>query len=299
MLGALEAGGTKMVMAVGDGRLAIVRSAICATRLPDETVQDILAFFRVEKIDALGIASFGPVNLDRHSPQYGAITNTPKLAWRNYPLLQTLRDALGVPCAMDTDVNAAVWAEAQQGAAQGLKNALYFTVGTGIGGGLLSEGRLVHGMIHPEWGHVIVSRHEEDPLTRGICPYHANCVEGFASGPSMQARWGMPASELPDGHRGWEMQAYYLAQLCVNAMMAVSPERILLGGGVMHRESLLPLVRKQVTALLGGYLSHARLEDMDSYLCPPALYPDSGIKGALLLAQKAAAGEEKTAKAAK
>jgi len=284
LLGTLEAGGTKMVMGLADEKGRIIRSASCKTRLPEDTLPDILTFFQGQRLDALGIATFGPVDLDPQSPSYGNITNTPKLTWRNFPLLNRLREALRVPCAIDTDVNGAVLAEVRLGAAQGLRNVLYITVGTGIGGGLMTEGQLVHGLIHPEWGHIILSRHPQDPLTRGVCPYHDNCAEGFAAGPAMQARWAMPAQDLPGDHRGWEMEAYYLAQICVNALMTVSPQRILLGGGVMHHLDLYPMVRRHVTDLLGGYLSSPALHDMDRFIMPPALYPDSGLVGGALLA---------------
>lgn len=286
-LGALEAGGTKMVMGVLDENMKILSSTSCPTRLPAETMQDVTAFFANESIDALGIASFGPVNLNKQSDTFGSITNSPKLAWRNFPMLDNLREALNVPIAIDTDVNAAALAEATLGAAKGLRDCVYFTVGTGIGAGVLSEGNLVHGMIHPEWGHTVVARRDDEPLTRGVCPYHAHCAEGYASGPSMQTRWGVPGQDLPDDHRAWDLEAYYLAQLCLTAMMTVSPSRILLGGGVMHRDVLFPLIRKHVTQLLGGYLEHERLNDMDTYICAPALYPDSGLIGAGLLAKRA------------
>lgn len=284
LLGTLEAGGTKMVMGLADENGRIIRSASCKTRLPEETLPDILAFFRDQKLDALGIASFGPINLDLRSPEYGSITNTPKLAWRDFPLLARLRQALQVPCVIDTDVNGAVLAEVRLGAAQGLDNVLYVTVGTGIGGGLMSQGKLVHGLLHPEWGHIIMSRHPQDPLRRGVCPYHENCAEGFAAGPAMQDRWATAAQDLPRDHRGWDMEAYYLAQICVTALMTVSPQRILLGGGVMHNQDLYPMVRRHVTALLGGYLSSPVLDDMDRFIMPPALYPDSGLVGGALLA---------------
>ena len=284
LLGTLEAGGTKMVMGLADEEGRIIRSASCPTRLPEDTLPDILAFFRGQKLDALGIATFGPVDLDPKSPSFGNITNTPKLAWRDFPLLKRLQEVLRVPCAIDTDVNGAVLAEVRFGAAQELSNVLYFTIGTGIGGGLMAEGKLVHGLIHPEWGHIILSRHPQDPLTRGVCPYHENCAEGFTSGTAMQARWVMSAKDLPDDHQGWDMEAYYLAQICVTALMTVSPQRILLGGGVMHHRELYPMVRRHVTKLLGGYLSSPALHDMDSFIMPPALYPDSGLVGGALLA---------------
>ncbi len=289
-LGSLEAGGTKMVMGVLDEGGQVLKKASCPTRLPEETLQDILSFFEGEPLDAMGIATFGPVDLQPESPTYGHLTHTPKLSWRGFPLMPAIRNALKVPCGVDTDVNGAVLAEATLGAARGLNNAVYFTVGTGIGGGLLSEGRLVHGLIHPEWGHTAVARHPEDPLRRSICPSHSNCAEGFATGPAMQARWGMPAQELPEDHRGWDLEAWYLAQLCQNAMMAVSPERIMLGGGVMQRTSLFPRVRTALKELLGGYLESPALKDLSTYVVPPALAPDSGLIGGALLAKTALEG---------
>ena len=287
LLGTLEAGGTKMVMGLSDADGRILERASCPTRLPAETMADIIAFFKPHKIDALGIATFGPVDLRPGSSNFGSIINTPKLAWRGFPLYRTLKDALAVPCAIDTDVNGAALAEARLGAVKGLENCVYFTVGTGIGGGVLSGGRLVHGLIHPEWGHVPLTRHPDDPMVRGVCPSHENCAEGLAAGPSMQARWGVPAQDLPDDHFAWELEAYYLAQLCVTAMMTVSPERIVLGGGVMGRSSLYPLVRRKANELLGGYLAIPTPEEMDAFIVPPALWPDSGLIGGALLAKEA------------
>lgn len=283
-LGTLEAGGTKMVMGVCGEDMSLLRSSVCPTGTPEETMKEVLAFFEGEKLDAMGIATFGPVHLDPSSPLYGVIGATPKLAWRDYPLLKTVKDALGVPCAIDTDVNAAALAEARMGAAQGIGTCLYLTVGTGIGGGLLVENHLAHGVMHPEWGHIMLSRRDDDPMTRGVCPYHPMCAEGLASGPSMQTRWGVPASELPDDHRAWDLEAYYLAQVCITALMTVSAERIILGGGVMHRETLFPLIREHVRQMLGGYLTDPRFRDLDSLITSPALYPDSGLLGGAILA---------------
>lgn len=276
-----------MVMGIADENMNILRSYSCPTRTPEDTVKDILSFFENEDISAMGIATFGPVDLHPHSPTYGCITSTPKLAWRNYPLLKTLQDTLKVPCSIDTDVNAAALAEATFGAAKGLKNCLYITVGTGIGGGLLCEGKLVHGLMHPEWGHVLLARREDDPMQRGVCPYHANCAEGLASGPSMQTRWNLPASEMPDEHRAWDLEAYYIAQLCLTALMTVSSERIILGGGVMNRTTIFPLIRKHLSQLLGGYLVSEKMQDLDTLICPPALAPNSGLLGGALLAKNA------------
>lgn len=285
--GALEAGGTKMVLGVYDARLNLLRQESIPTGTPEETLPQILSFFLDARVQALGIATFGPVNLRTGSSGFGAILNTPKLAWQRYPLLKTLQDGLNLPCSIDTDVNAAAMAEAVMGAAKSLKNCLYFTVGTGIGGGLYAEGALIHGLMHPEWGHVLLSRHEDDPLLHGICPYHPNCAEGFASGPAMQARWGLPAKDLPSDHRGWDLEAFYLGQLCSNALMAVSPEMILLGGGVMHNEQLLPRIRQYVLKLVNGYIDQEQLPRMEDYIKSPALYPDSGLIGAALLAKGA------------
>jgi len=284
LLGTLEAGGTKMVMGIADESMKMLRTFSCPTRSPEETMKDVLGFFENEKIDAMGIATFGPVDLNLSSPTYGSLTNTPKLAWRDFALYKTIRDALSVPCAIDTDVNAAVLAEVSFGAAQGLQNCLYLTVGTGIGGGLMCEGSLVHGMIHPEWGHIPLNRSEDDPLTRGVCPYHAVCAEGLASGPSMQTRWAMPASDLPEDHRAWDLEAFYLAQICLTALLTVSTERIILGGGVMHHTALFPMIRTHLNHMLGGYLMHERIKDLDSLVVPADLYPNSGLIGGALLA---------------
>jgi fructokinase len=285
--GSLEAGGTKMVMGILNENMQILRSTTCLTRTPEETMPDILDFFEGEHLDAVGIATFGPVNLNENSSEYGNITSTPKLAWRNFPLYRTMVDTLKVPCLVDTDVNAAALAEATYGAARNLNNCLYITVGTGIGGGLLCEGKLVHGMLHPEWGHIPLSRHEDDPLTRGICPYHTLCLEGLASGPSIQNRWGVPANELLEDHRAWDLEAFYLAQLCVTALMTVSTERIILGGGVMNQSVLFPKIREKLSEMLGGYLQHPRIENLEELVCPPALTPNSGLIGGALLAKKA------------
>lgn len=286
-LGAIEAGGTKMVLGVFDGSLKPLNQISLPTLTPEETIPPMIDYLKEHRVDALGIATFGPVNLRSGSKNYGTILSTPKLAWQLYPLLLSFEEALGVPCAIDTDVNAAALAESKMGAAKGLLNCLYLTIGTGIGGGLYAEGQLVHGLMHPEWGHVLVSRHEEDPMLHGVCPYHPNCVEGFASGPSMQTRWGMPAKDLPDDHRAWDLEAYYLGQLCAIAVMTVSPEKILLGGGVMHRTSLLKKIREQMLKQVNGYIEVEQFPDMKEYITSPALWPDSGLIGAALLAKKA------------
>ncbi|MCR4887273.1 MAG: ROK family protein [Clostridiales bacterium] len=289
-IGALEAGGTKMVLTVSDESMRILGRETLPTRTPEETVPGILRFFRDQGIDALGIGSFGPLDLNPSSSAYGSITETPKLAWRHYPLLKTLREALGVPAALDTDVNAAALCEALMGAAKGLNTCVYLTVGTGIGAGVMCNGGLVHGLMHPEWGHMLLAPHPADPMPEGICPYHKGCLEGLASGPSLEKRWGVPGQALGEDHIGWEIEAHYLAQFCVSALLAISAERIILGGGVMAQRHLFPRIRRETQRLLNGYLPCVR--ELDSLIVPPARYPDSGMLGALILGKRALEAEK-------
>ena len=269
--GALEAGGTKMVLSIMDETGNVEQQTRMPTKTPAETMPGMLAFFSEYSICALGIGGFGPLNLDRRSPQYGSIMETPKLAWRNYPLMRAFRDELHVPVGLDTDVNAAALAEVRLGAAKGKESCLYITVGTGIGGGVIIHGKPVHGL-----------------MPRGICPYHACCPEGMASGPAMEKRWGKPAAELPPDHPGWELESAYLAQLCSNAILSFSPEKIILGGGVMQQKFLLPMIRNKVLKLLNGYIAHpVILSDIDEYIVEPGLGTRSGIMGAFLLALEA------------
>lgn len=288
-MGALEAGGTKMVCSIGNENGKILRRESFPTARPEETMPKLIGFFEGQGIEALGIGGFGPLDLNPASSTFGYITTTPKLAWRNYPIMPELRDALGVPAAIDTDVNVAALAEYQLGAARSLGTCLYVTVGTGIGGGVVAEGHLQHGLVHPEWGHIPLRPHPDDPLPRGNCPYHDGCLEGLAAGPSFEARWGVSAKDLPEGHVGWQIEAYYLAQLCCTALYTISAEKIILGGGVMNKEFLFPLVREQTLAMLGGYIADDRvLGHIDWIIVPPGLGANSGVTGALLLAARAA-----------
>ena len=286
--GALEAGGTKMVLSRLDPQGNILERVSLPTETPEITLPAIIEWFLEHPVDALGIGSFGPVDLRPESPSYGYITSTPKLAWRNAPLLPVLRDALAIPVGLDTDVNAAAIAESVLGAAKGLGSCLYVTVGTGIGGGLVIDGHPVHGLTHPELGHQLLRPDARDPMPRGVCPYHEGCLEGLASGPSLHKRWGMSGEKLPEGHRGWEIEAGYLAQMCHNALMAFSPERIILGGGVMQQPFLIPLVRAKTLELLGGYLEVRQVTDgLKELIVAPALGINSGVMGAWILAKQA------------
>ena len=289
-IGALEAGGTKMVLAVYDEAGQELERLTLPTETPDKTMPPMQAFFRDNGIDALGVGSFGPLALGKADPNYGAITTTPKLAWRNYPLLQRLTEGLDIPSAIDTDVNAAALAEAEAGAARGCRSSVYVTIGTGIGAGICIDGRPVHGMLHPEAGHMLLRPHPDDPLPRGVCPYHDGCLEGLAAGPALGARANGNAKDLPDDHPLFALEAHYLAQMCVNLILTVSPEKIILGGGVMQRASLFPMIRRETQRLLGGYVQTEQvLTGIDGYIVPPALFPVSGLYGSYLLGRQALA----------
>lgn len=287
-LGALEAGGTKMVCAIGDENGSVFERESFPTLMPEETIPNIIEYFKNSGIEALGIGSFGPLCLDPASPEFGNITTTPKPGWANYPLRGALMDALNVPVGIDTDVNAAALAEARIGAGKGLDSLVYYTIGTGIGGGAVVEGRLLHGLVHPEMGHILLRPDPRDPKPHGFCPYHDGCLEGMANGPAIEKRWGASAKVLPVDHVAWEVEAEYLAQMCVSTIVTLSPKKIVLGGGVMHQLHLFPRVRSLTLEKLNGYVAHpAVLDDIDNYIVPPALGDNAGAAGSLLLALEA------------
>ncbi len=286
--GTLEAGGTKMVLSVGNEQNELLEQASMPTEAPEKTIPAMIDWFRDKNIVSLGIGTFGPVDLNQASPSYGWITKTPKPGWSDKPLLPPMRDALGVPALIDTDVNAAALAEWQLGAAKGLNSCMYVTVGTGVGAGLVIEGKLVHGLVHPELGHMLLRQEPGDPAPDGFCPYHKGCLEGLAAGPAIEKRWGTKAQYLSPDHEAWKQEAAYLAQMCMNAVCAFSPEKIILGGGVMQQKHLFPLIRRKTLELLNGYIqAKAIMERIDSYIVEPGLGTKSGATGALLLAQQA------------
>ncbi len=290
LVGAVEAGGTKFVCAVGTPSSELLREARIETRSPAETVSEVVSFFHPYSPDlaALGVGSFGPVDLRVSSPTYGFITSTPKTAWRNFDIAGALRDALHLPVGFDTDVNAAVLAEATWGAGQDLENVLYVTVGTGIGGGAMIEGRLVHGLMHPEMGHIRVPHDRERDPFPGVCPYHGDCLEGLASGPSLEARWGALPEKLSPDHPAWILEAEYLGIACMNWICAFSPERIILGGGVMQPH-LFPALRNRTRSALNGYIDLPEVtQRIESYIVPPGLGERAGVLGALALGARAA-----------
>lgn len=285
-LGALEAGGTKMVCAIGDETGRIYEQVSIPTETPEITMPKLISYFREKEVEALGIGCFGPIELDRTSSKYGYITSTPKLAWKNYNIVGVFADALQCPIGFDTDVNCSVLGEVTFGQAKGKKCVIYLTIGTGVGGGIYIEGKLLHGMLHPEAGHVLIQRRESDRYA-GKCPYHKNCLEGLAAGPAIEERWGSKAVLLADRPEVWELEADYIAQALTGYILTLSPEMIILGGGVMHQEQLFPLIRKKVTEMLGGYIQAEELEDMDRYIVPASLNDNQGIMGCLELAARA------------
>jgi len=277
-LGGIEAGGTKFVCAIGRGPDNL-ESCEFPTTSPDETIRRAVEFFQARgPVSAIGIASFGPIDPNPKSPAFGHITSTPKLAWRNFDFAGAVREALKVEIAFDTDVNAAALGEFRWGAAQGLEDFLYLTVGTGIGGGGMSNGRLMHGRMHPEMGHIRIPHDlERDPFA-GCCPYHGDCIEGLASAPAVEARWGQPGEKLPPGHPAWDLEAHYLALGLCNWICTLSPQRVILGGGVMRNADLFPLVREKLHALLGDYFDPPEI-------VPPQLGARAGVLGAIALAE--------------
>lgn len=289
--GGIEAGGTKFVCVVGSGPDDVRAEARFPTTTPDETIGRAVDFLRAHRadLDALGIASFGPVDPEPTSPTYGFITSTPKPGWANTDIVGAVQGALDLPLGFDTDVNGAALGEHRWGAAQGLDTFIYLTIGTGIGGGGMMGGRLMHGLIHPEMGHVRLPRDVEADPFEGICPFHGDCLEGLASGPALEARWGQPAETLPSDHPAWPLQAHYLGLALMTYVCVLSPQRIIIGGGVMQERQLFPMVRSEVQELLNGYVQAPEiLEHIDRYIVPPALGGRAGVLGAVALAEREA-----------
>lgn len=281
MLGAIEAGGTKFVLAVSDNNLEHVERLSIPTTTPEETFEKVFEFFDNYTLEAIGIGSFGPIDVNKNSDTYGYVTSTPKLAWQNVDFLGKLKQRYDVPMGWTTDVNAAALGELKKGSAVGKNSCLYLTVGTGIGGGAVINGEPLEGYGHPEMGHILVRMHEKDAY-EGACPFHKNCLEGLASGPAIEKRHNKKAQFLADNDEVWEMEAYYLAQALITYTLTLSPEKIIIGGGVMKQSQLFPLIRTEFAKLLNGYVATPDLED---YIVSPSLSDDAGITGCLILAQ--------------
>ena len=290
-LGALEAGGTKMVCAIGDENGKIFEQVSIPTETPEITMPKLVEYFKEKNVDALGIACFGPIELDKKADNYGYITTSSKLAWRNFDVVGSFAKELGCPIGFDTDVNGSVLGEVTFGQGKGKNCVMYLTIGTGIGAGIYIDGKLLHGMLHPEAGHVLIRRRSSDPY-EGKCPYHKDCLEGMAAGPAIEERWGKKAIELADKEEVWDLEADYIAQALTGYILTLSPEMIILGGGVMHQEQLFPLIREKVLEKLGGYVQAEELEHMEKYIVPASLHDDQGIMGCLELAKRAFEEEE-------
>ncbi len=291
LFGGIECGGSGFVCAIGTGPGNIVAETNFPTTTPKETLARTIDFFQSKSvqyaISATGIASFGPVDLDHSSPTYGHITTTPKPGWNGIDIAGHLGRELSLPVGFETDVNATAMAEHRWGNAIGLDTFVYITVGTGIGGGALLEGRPVHGLVHPEMGHMRVPRNPDDVFA-GTCPYHGDCLEGLASGPAIRQRWDSPPEDLPDDHPAWQLEAEYLAAGLANIVCTLSPRRIVLGGGVLARSVLYQLVRQGMLDQLAGYVQAPTLiDDIEAYVVPPALGNRAGVLGAIALAKDA------------
>jgi fructokinase len=286
----VEAGGTKFVCAIGDETGKIHAETRFPTADPKSTLATLQTFLdeggrALGGLTAIGIASFGPVELDRARPRYGFIGHTPKPGWSHTDIVGTLARNFSGPIALDTDVNAAALAEHRWGAAREVKNLVYLTIGTGIGGGALVDGVPIHGLMHPEIGHIRPRRHPLDCAFEGVCPFHGDCLEGVASGPAILARTGASLEDLDARHPQWEIEADYLGQLCAQLVLTLSPERIVMGGGVMSQIRLLPFIRQRMTHWLGGYIDRDEMRDgADRYVVAPALGSRVGVLGALVLA---------------
>jgi len=295
LIAAIEAGGTKFVCGIGRGPHEVLATQRIDTTTPDETLESVSRWFSKMKtehgpFEAMGVGSFGPVDLNPNSEAYGFITTTPKPGWQQTDVVTRLKNRFRVPIGFDTDVNAAVLAEYLWGAGQGIDPLIYITVGTGVGGGVLVNGQLLHGALHPEIGHLVVP-----PPTNSLaqqrecqCPFHKSCVEGYVSGPAIAKRWGVRADTLPLDHPAWEEIADVMAHALMNLCLTLSPKRIILGGGVMEQPQLIPLIRGKLMSHLNGYLLIPQVgRDIDAFIVSPGLGARSGLLGAMALGRMA------------
>ncbi len=281
-IAAIEAGGTKFVLAIGDELGNIYYKEVVKTTTPKETMAGVKAFFDKHKFEKMAIGCFGPVDLDEKSETYGYIKNTPKKEWVDFNILGELKKYYDVEIEISTDVNCAALGEVTFGVAKGLKNCVYITIGTGIGVGAIVNGKLLVGMTHPEMGHILVRRHKDDTY-EGNCIYHKDCLEGLACGPAILGRTGVAAENISEDDKSWEIEAYYIAQAIVNYILILSPEKVVLGGGVSKQKQLYPLIRKNVKEILNGYIDTEQLKNLDEYIVYAGLSDEAGIKGTLAL----------------
>jgi fructokinase len=294
----IEGGGTKFVCAYGSGPEDLQDRTVIRTATPEITMRELVEYIRAVQnkvtIAAIGASIFGPLDLDHASPTFGYITTTPKQAWINFDFVGALQREFNCAVGFDTDVNAAAISEYRWGAAQNLSDVLYLTVGTGIGGGIIANHQLVHGAMHPEMGHILISQEKNDHFA-GVCQYHGCCLEGLASGPAIKERWQVKSAlDLPEDHPGWDLEASYLGQALANYTLTVSPKRIIIGGGVMRQNHLLPKVRQKLIQHLGGYIQNPTvIAGLDNYIVKPGLEENAGVLGAIAVAELALAHEVK------
>lgn len=282
LFGGLEAGGTKMVCCIGTCTGEIIDKAVFRTGTPNITMKEMEDYFSSYEIAGLGIGCFGPLELNKNSDNYGAILATPKQGWENYNIRQEFMRNLGIPVEITTDVNAALLGEVHYGTSKGLKNVLYITVGTGIGAGIMLDGKLLQGVTHPEAGHMYVKKQGNDSF-RGNCSYHGCCLEGVASGPAIEKRWGKSAKEIDEYNVAWKLEANYLAQAIYNYMLILSPQRIILGGGVMEQKHLFKMICSEIVKINNGYIDLNAFGNLEQYIVPASLNGEQGIKGCLYL----------------
>lgn len=287
--GGIEAGGTKFVCAVSIGN-QILSEIRLPTTTPDETLARVIDFFMLERehrpFSALGVAAFGPIDINNSSETFGFITNTPKPGWVNTDIVGILKETFHVPVGFDTDVNGAALGEYRWGAGRGLHSILYLTIGTGIGGGAVADDKLLHGLLHPEMGHIRIPHNWVDDPYEGFCKYHKDCFEGLACGPAIEARWNTPSTLLSDNHIGWKLEAQYIALALVNYTLILSPQKIIIGGGVMDHPGLYENIREEFTNKLNGYIQKPEiLLNIETYIVPPTLGRQAGVLGAIALAQ--------------
>ncbi len=282
-IAAIEAGGTKFICGIGNEKGEIFEKISIPTTVPEETMKKVIEYFKEKEFEAMGIGSFGPIDPVKSSETYGYISKTPKPHWGDYNIVGELKKNFNVPMEFDTDVNGAALGESLWGAGKGLNNVMYITVGTGIGAGAVVNGKMLQGLTHPEMGHIFVKRNEDDKY-KGKCPFHSDCLEGLASGPAIEERWGEKGYNLENKNEVWELEAYYLAQALVNYILILSPEKIIMGGGVMKQKHMFPLIRKNVKEFLNGYVHKKEiLEDIENYIVYPGLEENSGLIGSLAL----------------
>ncbi|TLG79894.1 ROK family protein [Vagococcus zengguangii] len=284
MYGAIEAGGTKFVCAVSNDELEVVARVSIPTETPQVTLEAVYKFFDQYELTSMGVGSFGPIDVNESSPTYGYITSTPKLKWQQVNLLGMLKERYNIPISWTTDVNAAAYGELNFGAAKDKQSCIYLTIGTGVGGGGVINGQLLQGFGHPEMGHIHIKRLEGDTF-EGVCPFHKDCVEGLVAGPALEKRTGKKGVEVSVEDEVWKIQAHYIAQALMNYTLVLSPETIILGGGVMHQQQLFPLIRESFAELVAEYVAYPNLE---TYIVPTKLGDNSGIMGCLQLAKEVA-----------